>query len=676
MKKTLIWVAIIFLFLPSSSQINTLPFKSFQKNKRFGKKWLKVGANAQAAIYLRAAAQMRPGKKSIERVLAPVELSIRNYAAAEELFRSLVSKDKKEKRPEWRFWLGLSLLQQEKYNEALSYLNEFRKKGDEDKHEELLKRCKIAIESCKYAQAAKDSPTLLSFSVNALQNGINTADDESSVALLSRRSFIFSRHNITEVNNLKQPFFKYASKLYESKFDEKEWKENGLWSAFPQLKDNEHIFSPSLSEDGKELYFSSCVEEKPLKLRCDIYRSVFSDSKWQKPEKLGSQINLNGANNIWPCPGRAPGGEEALYFCSNKNPGKGYDIFCAIKNPDGTFQKAKTLGLPINTRYDEISPYYEYETNTLYFSSNGRTGMGGYDVYAAKRLVIGDFLEPGNMGFPINSGADDFGFVYNSKNNTGLLVSNRKSVRNNDCATCNDDIWLVESFKLYPAVKGEILVLRGGLKQLMTEGNINLFNLTDNNLAATGQVTNGLYFFDLETDKDYKLTVKVSGGSKEFERIISTKGITRSDTFNINFVLDEIEEKKQEKVNEEQNLVGSKITTVFWDYDKFQLTSSAPDSLKKVVDFYFAHPEYIIEVGSHTDNKGDDLYNLRLSERRGAAVIKYLLSKKIPSKNLLNNPYGESKPLAPNTTPDGKDNPEGRALNRRTEFRVYQILKK
>lgn len=662
--------AVIFcaIFLGASAQLAPPSELSFSKSKSTGKKLLKKGALETAVEYLEAAAAKKQGNKKVEMLLAPAELEVRNYSAAEKIFNSLIEKDKKGKKPELIYYKALALQQQEKYDDAILLFTQFRKIATDDKYTDLVKASKKAIDGCKFGIAQKDSTIKKEYKVTHLPADINTPFDEHSVAYPDGRMMLFSQwDNSLKVEGKRDFSFAQKSALQVAEQSGKEWKFQGLFTALKENLEGMHITTPSFSDDGQTMYFSACKEEAPLQLRCDIFKSNLANGTWQKAEKLNSSINLPTADNIWPHVGKAPGGEECLYFSSNRNPGKGYDLFFAVRNGDGSFQRAKTLSAPINTKGDEIAPFYDYETNTLFFSSNGMGGMGGFDVFGAKRLVIGDFLDPENMGTPINSGADDYGFVFNTKSNTGFLISNRASVAAGNCTTCNDDIWLVETSKLFPAAKGEVLRWRAGLKQFASDAFLSLTNVSDNVQAGFYQALNGKFFFDLEPEKDYKLELKRNGFKDEL-RTFSTKNIQQSDTFTFNFVLDSLPAPK--------DLMGVKIATVFWDYDKFQLTPSAPDSLKKVIDFYFEHPQYIIEVGSHTDNKGDDVYNLKLSERRGAAVVKYLLSKKIPAKNIFNNPYGESRQIAPNTTPDGKDFPEGRAMNRRTEFVVFEELKK
>ncbi len=671
MKKVLpkVVCAILTLFLANTFNVNAQLASpenlSYGKNKSTGKKLIKQGATFTAVSYLEAANEKKPEKKKLVMLLAEAEKNVRNYAAAEKFYAELEAKDKKSKKPEYTFYKGIALQQQQKYAAAIDAFNTFKNatKGN-DKYADQYKLAGKAIEGAKLGLAQSDSTIEKPYKATHL-NEINTVATERAPALSNGNFILFSRMDENEVVK-EGKSYKYASvkQLHQAVKIGREWKYGGLENSLPKDA-GVHFATPSFTEDGYTLFYSLCKEETPLKLRCDIYRSTFANGAWQKGEKLNSSINLPTATNLWACAGKAPGGEEALYFSSDRNPGKGFDIFYAVRNGDGTFQRAKTLGAAINTKDDDIAPFYDYETNTLYFSSNGRGGLGGFDVFGAKRLVIGDFLEPENVGMPINSGADDYGFVYNPRKNTGFVTSNRNSVSADNCNTCNDDIWLIESTILYPAVRGEITYGRAGLKQSATNATIALYEANSTDQLGFTQAADGKYFFDLEKEKQYRLVAKREG-SNDVEQKFSTMNISESDTFTFNLNFEEVMP---------ENFIGVKLATVFWDYDKFQLTKDAPDSLVKVVQFMTAHPNHIVEVGSHTDSKGSDDYNLKLSERRGAAVVKYLLSKKLAGNRIINKPYGESQPAAPNTNPDGSDFELGRMMNRRTEFKVLEEVK-
>lgn len=217
--------------------------------------------------------------------------------------------------------------------------------------------------------------------------------------------------------------------------------------------------------------------------------------------------------------------------------------------------------------------------------------------------------------------------------------------------------------KLYLAVKGKQTVADSANTPIRN-GMITLYEQETGKEIASVYAVDGSYLFDLEGEKNYKLVSR----KKDFEEIaetLSTIGARTSDTTVINFAMKPIPASKIK--------VGDRIGVVYREFNKDNLTQTAPDTLNAVVEFMNANGSYVLEVGSHTDNKGSDEYNMKLSKRWGDAVLKYLLSKKVPDYRLESKAYGESQPWV-NENPPGTDNPDGRTKNRRTEFKLIREL--
>jgi len=244
------------------------------------------------------------------------------------------------------------------------------------------------------------------------------------------------------------------------------------------------------------------------------------------------------------------------------------------------------------------------------------------------------------------------------------VVSNRTGGFGLKSANCCDDIYQVDLNRIYLAVKGT-QTNADNKDEIITNGLMVLYDDITGKQVKTIYAADGSYFFDLEHDKNYTITAG-NKGFQDIEKSISTMGKRASDTVTIDFSMKEIPGFKSK--------VGEKIGTAYWEFNKDNLTQSAPDTLNHVVAFMSEYPQYVLEVGSHTDNKGSDEYNLKLSKRRSDAVLKYLLSKKIPSYRLESKAYGESQPAELNENPPGTDNPDGRTKNRRTEFKVISEL--
>jgi outer membrane protein OmpA-like peptidoglycan-associated protein len=167
-----------------------------------------------------------------------------------------------------------------------------------------------------------------------------------------------------------------------------------------------------------------------------------------------------------------------------------------------------------------------------------------------------------------------------------------------------------------------------------------------------------LFFFPLKQNKNYKL-VALKDGYFPNDATASTMGLKRSDT-----LFREIPLKKLEL---NQSIV---LKDIYYDFDKSSLRPESNKTLASLVEILNVNPGIIVEFGAHTDSKGDDLYNEKLSQRRAESVVKYLKKEGINKERMVAKGYGESQFIAPNSHPDGSDNPEGRQLNRRTEIKV------
>lgn len=181
-------------------------------------------------------------------------------------------------------------------------------------------------------------------------------------------------------------------------------------------------------------------------------------------------------------------------------------------------------------------------------------------------------------------------------------------------------------------------------------------------LAEELRVNPCTFSFTLEPDKDYTIEAKKDGYFNDMVDV-TTKNRTPADTLNVQLQLKKIPKKP---------IV---LEGILYDFDSANLTASAKISLDTgLYPIMTENPQIIIELSSHTDAKGSDAYNLKLSKERAKSVVDYMISKGVDARRLKDAGYGESRPIAANENPDGSDNPDGRALNRRTEFEIIGEL--
>lgn len=361
-------------------------------------------------------------------------------------------------------------------------------------------------------------------------------------------------------------------------------------------------------------------------------------------------------------------GNDILYFVSDRPGGKGkLDIWYSSYNKKNkVFQAPKNAGAKVNTAENEISPFFDSETRSLYYSSDGSGGLGGYDIFK----TIGDgkqWTGHQNLGLPLNSGADDIFYTIATDRQEGFFVSNRKGGNALKNRTCCDDIYY------YKLLKYVLVTLSGNVSEMMDPSSplanavVEIFfidKVTKEKVLVKRVSTDagGNYSTSVEPGHDYFVVVKKDdylGTSGEF----TTQDVLANKNINVDLQL--VRKPK----------LPIHIPNVRYQYDRSELEEGSKLPLDTTVfKLMVDNPEIIVEIMAHTDSKGTDAYNLKLSQKRAESVVKYLLSKGIAPGRLKARGYGETMPVAPNSNPDGTDNPLGRAKNRRTDFKIIGVI--
>ena len=344
------------------------------------------------------------------------------------------------------------------------------------------------------------------------------------------------------------------------------------------------------------------------------------------------------------------------------------------------WRKPRNLGRRINTPQDEMTPYYQLKEKKLYFSSAGHPGVGGLDVFST-RGEMRKFGYPKNAGVPINSHADELYFVQLDDRESGYLVSNRKGGYQMINETCCDDLYgffvpdvihlAMEGFVMqvneedYISGKGDKLSANSFNANFLDGVTVDLYLIEDSVevlMQRSSTAGDGTYFVEFEPEKEYKVVLSRPGFfSNQVD--VDTRGMTESDTLVQNVGL---------SIKREGGIL---VDNILFEFDSSELTEESKAQIDQgIFRTLVENPEIIVELGAHTDNKGSDSYNKRLSLERAESVVKYLEDRGIPAMRLRAKGYGSDEPVEPNTNPDGSDNPEGRALNRRTEIKVVGEL--
>lgn len=413
----------------------------------------------------------------------------------------------------------------------------------------------------------------------------------------------------------------------------------------------------SVSADGRSMYITRWTVKEGKK-QAAIYRSVRTGDSWSEPVALEASVNEAGSNNQQPF--ISTDGSYLLFASDRKGGLGGYDIWYAPMDAAGHAGKAQNLGAAINTAADEQAPYYHAASGNLVFSSNGRVGMGGYDLYGAKGKP-GQWAAAKNLGYPVNSVKDDMYFAAKGNNKNLLADALISSDRSSACC-----LEIVALQKKQPARVVSGIVIDCATGSPLANAEVTLLD-TVSGRSAGRQQTNaeGRYSFTLEEYQPLKVVATVQAyeqGSVSFTAPADEEVVIVT---NPSLCLVKIPAKPELEVGKVKVMEH-----VYYELNKAKVLDDSKPALDELVQLLTENPAMTIEISGHTDSIGRKSYNRKLSQQRADNVVAYLVGKGIDAARLKAVGYGDSMPVAPNSNADGSDNPEGRKQNRRTEFKV------
>ncbi len=524
------------------------------------------------------------------------------------------------------------------YDSAQYFYNRYLESGPKD----ISRQDEVKLAMTKIAYALEGIKQPLSFEPYALPDAVNTLPQQYfPVLTVDGRQLIFTGRKGFAAN--------YDEDLYICTLDA-----NGNWSAPKSISDDINSRANegtcTISADGRTLIFTSCAGRDGYG-SCDLYIATKRGEVWGRPQNMGLAINTP----YWESQPSLSADGRTLYFVSDRPGGVGRrDIWVSRKNDKGIWGKPANLGTAVNTGSDEVSPFIHVNGQSLYFSSNGFAGFGGYDLFLSQQLDSG-WSEPKNLGYPLNTNNDEVSLFITADGSKGYYAFEKRQgperlrVSNiyafdvpAEIQVTNKSTYVVG--KVYDAETKKVL-----------EAGLVLYDLASQQLISSvnSDAINGKYFMVLTQGGDYALYVNSPGylfQSLHFD----THEASLAEPVTIDFYLQPVKAGATVVLN-----------NLFFDVNKYTLKKKSQLELDKVIAFMMSDPDRKIEIQGHTDDTGSDDYNMSLSLNRAKAVYEYLVAGGVDLRRLRYKGFGKLQPVAPNTTA------EGRQKNRRIELKVY-----
>lgn len=500
------------------------------------------------------------------------------------------------------------------------------------------------IANCQFALEAMKNP--MQYALVNMGPYINSDWDEMLAAITADDDQIIFTVRRPRDENTVCAFCLNEEDLYYSTKSGSQWQPRVALGAPVKTGYNEG--AQCISPDGKYLLYTMCDADFGMG-SCDLYWAKRIGDRWSRPRNFGAPVN----SSAWESQPTIASDGQTIYFASSRPGGfGGMDIWMTTMTAEGEFTIPVNLGSAINTPGDDAAPFIHSDGRTLYFASNGRVGMGGYDLYYSTLRPDGSWSEPKNLGYPINSPADEINIFINAAGTMAYIASDK------DGGFGGLDLYSFElDDKLRP---NPVTYIKGHVRDAFT-GNplaarIEMIDLTTKQLlsSTTSDQQTGSYLACVHTGGNILLNVSHPDYPFYSENFQLERSYTELSPY-----LKDIQLQPTD--------VGTVVTlkNVFFDFDRSELKPESFVELDKLAD-YLKTNTIRIEIGGHTDDQGTDEYNDRLSESRAKSVYDYLIAKGISADRLQYKGYGKRVPVASNDTDDG------RAANRRTEFKIVR----
>lgn len=559
--------------------------------------------------------------------------------------------------PDAGYYYGTTLQSNAKYPEAIAQYEAYQVGKDPASLES--RRCTRNIGGCLNAQDS--SRVKKEVIVTKLDSNINAGTATFAAGYYGDPDvLLFScakQGNASTEERQKQGLDQYSMDVFIAR------RFNGIWGT-PQpvtttvgtLNSPENEGAATVSFGREHLFFTRWNEDGT---ECSVFMCRNVGETWLAPQKLNANVNVPGTRNMMPF---LSNDGSTLYFVSDRQGGQGgLDIWKCTLDEEGNPGEAVNMGPAINTADDEITPFYHFTSSTLFYSSNGLSGYGGFDIVKSSfNADDNTWSYPKNLDAPFNSSRDDAYFTLDRTQQMGYFSSDREKCE--ACGPGSGYCYKAYSFQNEPLK----FAIKGYVYNIETNEVISNALLTFKDVRGDSEpfyiITDSAGYYESELTLGQELYIKAQKNKYFGDATnISTVGLTDDSLFIHDFYLTPIP-------------VGDiTIPGIEYDFDKATLRPESQKILDDLAAFLELNDNLSVEIASHTDARGSDTYNQKLSQARAQSCVDYLISKGIAKDRLVATGYGESKPLTPendiNAMPTKDEREAAHQKNRRTSFR-------
>ncbi len=501
------------------------------------------------------------------------------------------------------------------------------------------------LQKINFRILAYNSP--VGFRPENLGNEVNSVHDEYVNSLSTDENSMY----ITVKKNMGADIYgriNFAENIYQIDFNDSTWSVPDILEFNNELV--HAIGGASISPNNRYLFFTSCNQNEGQG-SCDLYYAAIDSGKLSSPQNLGPIVN----SSSWDSQPSFSSDGKKLFFASKRSGGYGgSDIWISELNENGRFEKPFNAGEKINTVGDEMAPLIHYDAKSLYFSSNGLMGMGGFDLFQSTWLENNHWSVPKNLGYPINTENDEINLIIAPNGTTAYLSSDMKG------GFGGYDIY---KFELDEGLRPDpVTYIKGLVSDSETGGSlvakVELGLLPEGRLFTRSEsdVENGSFLLALPLNRSVALSVEKAGY------------LMYTAHFNTDVQGSKMSPVKMDIPLQKISLGATQVlSNIFFETNEYKLMEASFPELKKIVELMNDNPGIIVEISGHTDDIGSKEYNQQLSEKRAKSVVDFLIENNISRNRLRFKGYGFTKPIAENSSA------ANRAKNRRTEFKILNF---